>query len=181
VLHTSLFNNILSDTDSPALALQAYFTSIARSVYYTWLPFFDSKGNATIIYYDNHQAPDSKFGFWMVTGYLTVHFFLVATITVKFFTRTKVSLIGETWPAFAQVAGFQEVQAVVQAAAAFWTDKEVVKLIEKNSSMQGRFRINYVMKKKSIDTVAEVKKDEAKEALLQNVDGESGASRAATA
>jgi len=138
-LISSLFNDILLETDSPALALQASMTSAIRQAYYTWLPEFDIEGNSTSISFVDRLAPTSRRGFWAVIGIILVHAAVCTSIAVIFFSKTKYSLLGNAWPAISQVVQLEHAQALLQDGA-MRTDIEVDRVIRKGGGMRKRYR-----------------------------------------
>ena len=139
---SSLFNDALLDTDSPARALQAFFSSTLRSAYYTWLPLFDMKANATTTSFVNRLAPVSRRGFWGVMAIILTHIVVCLLTTVAFFYRTNFSLLGNIWTTIAQVVHSEEAHAAVQDGT-MKTDKEVYRVLNNNSGMRKRHRVQY--------------------------------------
>jgi len=106
-----LFNDIIDDTGSPALALQSYLTSALQRLYYSHLPFFKEKGNASTSSFVNRLAPTSRKGYWVVMGLIGIHI-VVCLITIILFRRTKYSYLGNAWTTFAQIANSKEAQDI---------------------------------------------------------------------
>lgn len=140
VLHASLFENVLRDTDSPALALQAYFTSLLRLVYHTWVPSFDLKQNVTTISYVDRLAPVSVRGFWIVMAIIFLHVLVCIITTVAFFTQTHFSMLGNVWAALAQVVHSKLVQEVLQQDGTMKTDKDIKRILKEKGYMERRYR-----------------------------------------
>jgi hypothetical protein len=137
--HSSIFNDALIDTGSPALALQAYLTTALRTAYYSWLPLFDAKANATTISYVDRLAPVSWRGYWIVMGMISTHITVCGITAFFFLTRTKFSLLGNIWAAFAQVTHTKQAQLVLQDAT-MRTDKEVAQVLMGIGGMRRRYR-----------------------------------------
>lgn len=102
VLNT-IFEDIMKETDNPALAWQALVTAVMRMAYYDWLPTFDYTGNATVTSMVPCQKPQHCTGFILVMANLFVHLVFVAVSSFLFFTRTRYSLLGNCWQAIAQI------------------------------------------------------------------------------
>jgi hypothetical protein len=140
LLLSSLFDHVINDTGSPALALQACFTTIMRQAYYTWLPLFDAQGNSTSLSFVNRLAPVSHRGFWAVVGIIVVHVAICTFITIRFISKTKYSLLGNIWPAISQVVYSEDAQALLQDGT-MKTDNEIKRTIRHRGGRRKRYRI----------------------------------------
>lgn len=135
LVQAAIFKDILLDTDSPALALQAYLTTLINMAYYSWLPLFDATAEAVTVQAVSRSLPTSTRGYWAVMAILITHILLCVVITILFARQTKYSLLGNAWSAFCQVANVDNLQQLIQDAT-LSSDKEVgrrLKAMEKET------------------------------------------------
>ena len=131
----AIFKDILLDTNSPALALQAYLTTLINMAYYSWLPLFDATAEAVTVQTVSRSLPTSTLGYWAVMAILITHILLCVAITILFARQTKYSLLGNAWSAFCQVASVDNLHQLIQDAT-LCSDKEVgrrLKAMEKET------------------------------------------------
>ncbi|KAF2006194.1 hypothetical protein P154DRAFT_559322 [Amniculicola lignicola CBS 123094] len=141
-LHTSIVQDILLDTGSPALALQAFLTAMLRSAYYAGVPMFDININATTTSLVDRLAPVSQQGYWIVIGCLLAHVIVYFTSGIIFFKQTKFSLLDNTWSAFAQIANSKdaEVQSILKDTT-LKSDTEIARELKRAGGMRKRYKI----------------------------------------
>jgi len=137
---SSMFNEALLETGSPARALQAFFTSTLRQAYHTWLPLFDLKANATTTSFVERLAPVSRRGFWGVMAIILTHIVVCGLITVAFFYKTKFSLVGNVWTTVAQVVHSEELQEVLREGT-MRTDEQVYGVLRRGDGVRKRHRV----------------------------------------
>lgn len=123
-LTSCLFNDIIEDTGSPAMALQSFLTMALQKEYYSYLPAFNEITNISTKSSTSRLAPHSQTGYWSVMGLLLLHVFVCSSSVFLFITRTQYSYLGNSWMAFSQIAVSQEVQTV-PSRSALKTDKDV--------------------------------------------------------
>ncbi|KAF2690850.1 hypothetical protein K458DRAFT_382426 [Lentithecium fluviatile CBS 122367] len=141
-LHSSIFNEALQDTGSPAIALQAHLTTVLRQAYYTWLPLFDTSANATTVSYVERLAPVSRRGFLAVMGILATHVLVCGITTYLFLKKTKYSLLGNIWASFAQVTQTEQAQVLLKDGA-MRTNKEVLRVLRREGNGKMRYRVAF--------------------------------------
>lgn len=100
---STMFADIMEETDNPTLAWQALVTTLMRMAYYDWLPTFDYMGNATITSMVPCQKPQYRKGFLLVMANMLLHLVFVAASSFLFFTRTRHSLLSNAWQVIAQI------------------------------------------------------------------------------
>lgn len=105
----SIFQDTLLDSGDISQALQAYYTSISRTVYYATLPRFDRQGQQLMSRFGLYQFPRTTLGLTAVSITIAVHCLLVAVIVLFFLVKTKTTFIGDNaWQSVAQVALLSE-------------------------------------------------------------------------
>ncbi|KAF4177464.1 hypothetical protein CNMCM8694_002295 [Aspergillus lentulus] len=101
--HTDLFKDVLHDTNSPALALQALITRGTQSAYYEHLMRENRTASASTAFSSTALIPVRWDGFVASVSIIAAHFIILALITVFFVVYTRNSMIGNSWQAVAQV------------------------------------------------------------------------------
>ncbi|KAJ5259769.1 hypothetical protein N7524_008831 [Penicillium chrysogenum] len=101
--HTDLFKDVLHDTNSPALALQALITRGTQAAYYEHLMREDPTASALTAFSSTALIPVRWGGFVAGVSIIVAHFIILAVITVLFVIYTRNSMIGNSWQAVAQV------------------------------------------------------------------------------
>jgi hypothetical protein len=128
---TTVINDTILEMDSPARAMQAYKTGVMRAVYYENLIGLRSTTSVRITLFKPALLPRSFKGYCVVIGILFVHlllFFVIATI----FSRTRCSILGNSWLVIAQLANSSHMRDILQYAV-IATDKDVKQRIRSNN------------------------------------------------
>jgi hypothetical protein len=99
----SAFIDTLRNTSSPALALQAYYTTLMRMIYYDHLPLFDYPGTQSMMFFTPTLIPKGLGGLLAVIAVTILHLILMAIITFRFLTCTSATSVGSAWQAVAQL------------------------------------------------------------------------------
>lgn len=99
----AMFYDTIQDTNSPALAIQAIQTTMARYVYYDTLPLLQKTSDASMVYYDEVIYPQHTRGYWAVIAVLAVHIALFLVLFRIFFT-TQSSFLDNVWHTVAQIS-----------------------------------------------------------------------------
>ncbi|KAF2824836.1 hypothetical protein CC86DRAFT_47604 [Ophiobolus disseminans] len=139
-VHVQVFNDILDETGSPALALQAHISLLVRTAYYTWLPFFNVPGEASAIHTKQRLVPVVGWGFWTVLALASTHFVLCIIITVLFVGHTNHSLLGNAWAAFAQVASTEEAHLLMRDGT-LRPDKNVSRMLKETGADKAWYKV----------------------------------------
>ena len=121
--HVFVFSTILRRTESPALGLQYLFTTVAQMAYYGRKPYYDIAATAETVFSDSLLVPRRWTGFIIVAALASVHLLLVVGIIAAFLATTKISLLGNSWMAIAQVLS-QNTDNLLDRASQM-SDKEV--------------------------------------------------------
>ena len=126
IVMVGVFNDTLTETNSPALALQAVLTMALRMSYYDWIPLFDAESGTTMTFFESALIPIYRRGFWAVITIVSIHVVISIIAIIGFITRTQQSLLKNSWQVIAQIAKNQEVSEVLQRAEVA-TDSEISK------------------------------------------------------
>jgi hypothetical protein len=112
------FQNILQETGRPALALQAYYMTLMRMIYYDNLPLFDYPGTQSMTFFTPTLIPQGYKGLAAVITATTLHLALVLIIFVEFLASTRSTMLGNAWQALAQLVSAETKNILEEATAA---------------------------------------------------------------
>lgn len=102
--HAALIQSIFNSTSDPSLALQAHLTSLFRMIYYEYRSYYTGKRSILTASFETRSFPQRFRGIIIILITISVHFVLVAIITVLFYTGTKYSLLDNAWATISQLA-----------------------------------------------------------------------------
>src|SRR5208282_4210313 len=88
---STVFQHIIQNTGNPALAIQAYITTIFQVAYYEDISEFGVTAPSTMQLFAPVLIPSSFIGLSIVTVVLCVHLLLVLTAIILFRARTRYS------------------------------------------------------------------------------------------
>ncbi|RYP21728.1 hypothetical protein DL765_002084 [Monosporascus sp. GIB2] len=123
---SSMFHRTIRDTGSPARALQAWRTTLARMVYYDYIGTFTA-GNedvAMVTRFREVLAPRARKGYWAVVAIIIAHALSFLVVTCLFY-RTQGSFPDNAWHTIAQVSGSTELGDVLRSTR-LATDDSIV-------------------------------------------------------
>jgi hypothetical protein len=106
----TIFEETMAATDSVAWAMSSLVTVLSATNYYSQFPAFDRVDNVTITFFGNVQYPRHTFGFMLMTWVLVAHYLVMSLIVVMFVSKTRLTLLGDAWSAFSQMAESSEVK-----------------------------------------------------------------------
>ena len=121
-----LFTDIIAETNSPARAVQAVNTALARMAYMRWIPAFSESAEASIVRLVDARAPVRAIGFILVMTMVAVQIILLAIATVMF-RATRYSTLNDAWRVVAHVSSSSALADILARAP---SDREVKKLVE---------------------------------------------------
>ncbi|KAE8337845.1 hypothetical protein BDV24DRAFT_177201 [Aspergillus arachidicola] len=113
--YTDIFKDVLHDTNSPALALQALITRGTQAAYYENLMREDPIASALTAFSSTALIPARWDGFVAGVSIIAVHLIILALITVLFVVYTRNSMVGNSWQAVAQVVSEDMLPVLDQA------------------------------------------------------------------
>jgi hypothetical protein len=102
--HYRLFQYIIQDTCRPALALQAWFTTLFQMAYYDDIEAFNVTTPATQNLLVSTLIPIRVYGFTTVVSVLALHVFTVIIAVILFLLKTKFSMLGDSWCTMTQIS-----------------------------------------------------------------------------
>ncbi|KAH7095583.1 hypothetical protein FB567DRAFT_512918 [Paraphoma chrysanthemicola] len=120
----AIFNDALNAT-SIEWALSSVITILSMTNYYGQQPAFDRVDNVTTAFFEDVLYPRDHLGLTLLMWALTAHFIVVAILVVLFVKKTRLTLLGNAWSAFAQLAESREVMELM-AGASVKSDAEVL-------------------------------------------------------
>ncbi|KAM3450610.1 hypothetical protein MY3296_005981 [Beauveria thailandica] len=113
--HTDLFKDVLLDTNSPALALQALITRGTQAAYYEDLMREEPTALAATTFSSIALIPVRWDGFVAGVSIIAAHSVILALIVMLFMIHTRVSLVGNCWQAVAHVVSEDMLLSLDQA------------------------------------------------------------------
>ena len=147
---STVFQGIFQETQKPALALQSFITTIFQVGYYGDLSEFGTVAPSTMQSFVSVQVPSGFTGLIIVTSVLMVHLVLVAASVILFQTRTRYSMLGNSWQAAAQT--YSPETAGIHANSSTLSDTEVEKILEAEG--RGTMRVGLKLDDQRIAVVA---------------------------
>jgi hypothetical protein len=143
-VQATLFENILTDTGDPSLALQAQLTSLLRMAYYDWVPLFDWNSTQTTTSFVDRQLPASQTGLRIIVGFLAAHSVLVTSVLVWFCRSTKFTLLDNAWQVVAQIYSSETKQLLTDPSVSIATDAQIQEKIQQAGQIHLRLRLRRV-------------------------------------
>ncbi|PSN67506.1 hypothetical protein BS50DRAFT_621491 [Corynespora cassiicola Philippines] len=122
---SAIFSDALAAGHSVAWALSSVITVLSSVNYYNQQPAFDRLDDAAVSFFETVLYPRNYVGLVVVLWTLVVHFGVLAGLLVLFVTQTRLTLLGNAWAAFVQMAGSGELRGFVDGAS-FKTDEDVL-------------------------------------------------------
>ena len=140
---SSVFQKTMQDTMNPALAFQAYITTIFQDVYYSDVSEFGVVAPSKMQSFVPVTIPTTFNGLAGVTGVLAMHMSLVLGAIVLFQSRTRYSMLKNSWQSVTQTFS-SDTQQLFMATSMF-SDREIEKLLE----LEGRRNTRGILRKLS--------------------------------
>jgi hypothetical protein len=78
---------------------------LSMTNYYSQRPAFDRLDTAQVSFFADVLQPQDDRGFTVLLWTLVAHCVIVVTVVVLFVTKTRLTLLGNAWSAFSQMAG----------------------------------------------------------------------------
>ncbi|KAH7069853.1 hypothetical protein BKA63DRAFT_519672 [Paraphoma chrysanthemicola] len=99
------FTRIARSTRNPALALQAYFTTLCAIAYRDRMNTFDKAASSMRVSLVQVTRPKGWMGYTIVVSVLGIHLVVVIVVTLLFCRAGKLSRVGNAWAAVSQLLG----------------------------------------------------------------------------
>ncbi|KAF2126692.1 hypothetical protein P153DRAFT_398807 [Dothidotthia symphoricarpi CBS 119687] len=136
----AIFTDTLAANHSVAWALSSVITILSMTNYYSQQPAFDRLDTAKVSFFSDVPYPRDYVGFMLLTWALVAHFLLMAILLVLFVTRTHLTLLGNAWPAFAQLAESPQLKEHMTNAT-LKNDGEILKAMRAKGKDRVRVRV----------------------------------------
>ncbi|KAI0546828.1 hypothetical protein F4679DRAFT_587202 [Xylaria curta] len=94
---SSIFSDTLEETKNPAIAMQAFFTTVLRNIYYAALPSFDYNQEVVMRMAVSKQIPSGYMGFIAVASLVAAHVVLTYTTVVMFVLKGRLLDLHNPW------------------------------------------------------------------------------------
>ena len=141
--HVSLFYDTLLSTGSPSLAIQTHLTTLLRMSYYSGMPVFDANATASVAYFEKSLVPVSRSGYFSLLGIIALHLGLFAIVGYLFITKTKFTMLGNSWHTFTQVARNKTIREMMRNRE-LRTDEEVEKWVKSVEADKTKYKIEWM-------------------------------------
>ena len=141
--HTSLFHDTLLSTGSPSLAIQTQLTTLLRMSYYSGMPVFDANATASVAYFEKSLVPVSRSGYFSLLGIIALHLGPFAIVGYLFITKTKSTMLGNSWHTFTQVARNETIREMIENRE-LRTDEEVEKWAKSIGADKTKYKIEWM-------------------------------------
>jgi hypothetical protein len=139
----AIFTGAIRAGFSVEWALSSLITVLSMTNYYSQQAAFDRVDTVAVSFFENVLYPRSYTGLTILVWTLVAHFALLTWLVVLFVTNTRITLLGNAWSAFAQVAESQGVKEYI--AGASLTDDSTL-LNQMRGSGKGDLRARLVRK-----------------------------------
>ncbi|KAF9630456.1 hypothetical protein BFW01_g1018 [Lasiodiplodia theobromae] len=139
---TALVNDVLHDTDDPALAWQALTTSLMSAAYHDWLHIFTRSEPVSTSLIMSRQVPSFSTGFLIVVANLLLYLFLFAAALVCFIRETRYSRLNNAWQAISQLVAPETEMILERGTNA--NDEDVQRWIRASGRETVRFGVQKV-------------------------------------
>ncbi|CZR49873.1 uncharacterized protein FPRO_16080 [Fusarium proliferatum ET1] len=124
-----IFSDIISTTNSPALAIQALTTLVWRMAYYDHITSYSEAGQpAKVTTFDLVQAPGPKWGFVALMAIVAGNIMIFLVMAFIFLSHTESSFLENAWHTVAQISQSDNVRPVLESAT-LASDQDVGRMI----------------------------------------------------
>ncbi|KAH7066469.1 hypothetical protein FB567DRAFT_617394 [Paraphoma chrysanthemicola] len=131
----TVFQDILTSTSNPALALQAQYFTLLQMAHYDMQPEMDITSPAAVSFFVEVLMPTGWNGYIAVVVVIAVHLICMVLSVWLFLTRTHFTLLGNTWSAVGQITMSGTASADIASTAAMRTDSEIRRRIQRDTSL----------------------------------------------
>ncbi|KAI8936554.1 hypothetical protein NX059_006955 [Plenodomus lindquistii] len=104
----AIFTDAMDSTGSVAWALSSLITVLSMSNYYSQQPAFDRLDDVATSFYNTVFFPQKTLGLILVMWTLVAHLVIVVVLIVFFTRMTELTLLGNAWSAFLQMANSKD-------------------------------------------------------------------------
>lgn len=100
--HINIFQDVLRAAESPAKAVQAFFTILTLMSFYDLQPSYDVPSKSTYSTFVSVLLPRQNLGLVIVLATILLHIALISITTFMFITETRLGSLGDSWSAFTE-------------------------------------------------------------------------------
>lgn len=93
-IHRAVFENIICETGNPALAIQAFSTTLNQMKYYDLSYRWSANDSITYLMSKSMSIPVGRAGLISVVAIVAAHLGVLVVTSILFVQRTKATLIG---------------------------------------------------------------------------------------
>jgi hypothetical protein len=136
----TIFTGAIKAGFSVEWALSSLITVLSMINYYSQQAAFDRVDTVAVSFFENVLYPRNYIGITILMWTLVAHFAILATLVVLFVTKTRLTLLGNAWSAFAQVSESKEVREYV-AGASLMDDSMLLKQLHNSEKDTLRARV----------------------------------------
>jgi hypothetical protein len=136
----AIFTGAITAGFSVEWALSSLITVLSMTNYYGQQAAFDRIDDVTVSFFDNVLYPRDYVGLTVLMWTLVAHFAILTTLVVLFVTKTRLTLLGNAWAAFMQVAESKELKDSV-AGANLMDDATLLRRLRQSGRVGLRARI----------------------------------------
>ena len=136
----AIFMGAIAAGFSVEWALSSLITVLSTTNYYSQQAAFDRVDTVAVSFFENVLYPRSYVGLTIIMWTLFSHFALLALMVFLFITKTKFTILGNVWFAFAQVAESQSIKDYA-ARASLTEDSTLLNEVHKNEKKDIRARL----------------------------------------
>jgi hypothetical protein len=104
----------MNDSGSVSWALSSLITVLFMTNYCSQVPAFDRLNTAQVSCFADVLQLRANRGFGLLLWTLVAHCVIVVTVVVLFITKTRLTLLGNAWSAFSQMAGSLDVKEQIK-------------------------------------------------------------------
>ena len=126
----ALMQDVLRESKSLAVALEAVFSTVRQTLYYNGLPrLMGPEHKVSVVLSVEAQYPTRWIGFGFVMGGIALHWLLLLLGGILFRERARSTMLGNAWQAIAQMVTDETMPLLEQADG--MEDKEVADVLRK--------------------------------------------------
>ncbi|KAF6812412.1 hypothetical protein CPLU01_14896, partial [Colletotrichum plurivorum] len=114
-LHTAIFLNILDSTNNPAKALQALSTILNHMQAFDRSTTWTAEQPASYIMSREVSIPAGRDGLLAIVVLVAVQHVVMAIVVALFLSRTRATLLGNSWQSVAQIISPETLEVLLQA------------------------------------------------------------------
>lgn len=137
--HASVFQGVIQETLNPALAIDALLFRFQQMLFYDRLQYFDWEEAVTTAHSTAALIPVRWTGLLVLLGVMGVHFLVISVTIVVFVWRTRLSTLGDSWQAVAQMVS-PSTREIIETADRM-RDKEVAVWVKSTGLDVGAYEL----------------------------------------